>query len=372
MRYDPALPLAVFLGPSLAPATAHALLPANYYPPVRMGDIYRLLASGVETIAIIDGVFHQSTPVWQREILAALEAGIRVVGGASMGALRAAELAPYGMEGIGTIFGWYRDGVLDGDDEVALVHADADLDYRALSEPLVNMRHNLARAHERGLLDTASHDALVRWAKARCFSARSWRGLREAPPWQALPAPAQSALESFLAADLEDLKQIDARAVLAHLRVPAGAPTPLPRAPWSYPGAARTRLQAALGPNGALIDGATLLAAALAGDTTWVEPCLRSARARCYLEDWLTLTGTSPPPTAIARGRTRHLPAAAQPDLAAWCRAHGLTITELEAALATRARADWIMHGEPAALGLDFAAHAALLASGDAAPPARA
>ena len=75
MRYDPNVPRAVFLGPSFAPAAAAALLPANYYPPVRMGDVYRLLACGVETIVIIDGVFHQSTPVWQREILAALEAG---------------------------------------------------------------------------------------------------------------------------------------------------------------------------------------------------------------------------------------------------------------------------------------------------------
>jgi len=93
MRFDPATPLAVFLGPSLAPDEARSCLPANYYPPVRLGDVYRLLACGVHRIAIIDGVFHQSTPVWQRELLAAIDEGIEVVGGASMGALRAAELA---------------------------------------------------------------------------------------------------------------------------------------------------------------------------------------------------------------------------------------------------------------------------------------
>ncbi|MEQ8660580.1 MAG: TfuA-like protein, partial [Gammaproteobacteria bacterium] len=257
MHYDPTLPLAVFLGPSLAPATARTLRPANYYPPVRMGDIYRLLASGVETIVIIDGVFHQSTPVWQREILAALEAGIRVVGGASMGALRAAELAPYGMEGVGTIYGWYRDGIIDGDDEVALVHADAELGYRAVSEPLVNLRHNLARAHARGLIDASAHDALVACAKAACFSERSWRALAAAAPWQDLPRPRRAALDAFVAGALEDLKRADALAVLAHLGAARPAPAaPPPRARWSYPGSVRTRLQGTLTADGRLLDAA--------------------------------------------------------------------------------------------------------------------
>ena len=71
MTYEARIPIAVFLGPSLDLATARSVLPANYYPPVRMGDIYRLLATGVRLIVIIDGVFHASVPVWQREMLAA-------------------------------------------------------------------------------------------------------------------------------------------------------------------------------------------------------------------------------------------------------------------------------------------------------------
>ena len=116
MTYEARTPIAVFLGPSLDLATARSILPANYYPPVRMGDIYRLLATGVRLIVIIDGVFHASVPVWQREILAALKAGIIVVGTSSMGALRAAELAPYGMIGCGTVFQWYIQGRIAGDD----------------------------------------------------------------------------------------------------------------------------------------------------------------------------------------------------------------------------------------------------------------
>ena len=43
-----------------------------------------------------------------------------------MGALRAAELSAHGMVGVGRIFGWYRDGVVVDDSEVALLHADAE------------------------------------------------------------------------------------------------------------------------------------------------------------------------------------------------------------------------------------------------------
>ena len=375
MRYDPNVPRAVFLGPSLPPAVAARLLPANYYPPARMGDVYRLLASGVETIVIIDGVFHQSTPVWQREILAALEAGIRVVGGASMGALRAAELGAYGMEGIGTIYAWYRDGVLDGDDEVALVHADAELDYQALSEPLVNMRHNLARARAQALIDDATHDALLDAARQRCFTERSWRRLEAAPAWQALAPARRTALASFIANDYADLKRADALAVLEHVRSSAapGQPTPRPRSRWSYPGSARVRLQAALAPDGSLVDGASVLSAALAADDSWAAACLREAHARSYLEDWLERRDALPPAATLAPFLAAATPPPARADATAFARSNGLTGDELAAALAARARHAWLLAQDDATLGVDGAAHDTLLdAIGDTAADARA
>jgi len=45
------------------------------------------------------------------ELLDALEEGVAVFGGASMGALRAAELWQHGMVGVGKIFRAYRDGI---------------------------------------------------------------------------------------------------------------------------------------------------------------------------------------------------------------------------------------------------------------------
>ena len=48
---------------SLTDEKAQKLLDADYYPPVRRGDVYRLLPTGVQTIVIIDGVFHSSSPL---------------------------------------------------------------------------------------------------------------------------------------------------------------------------------------------------------------------------------------------------------------------------------------------------------------------
>ena len=61
----------VFLGPSLPRIEALALLAATYLPPVRKGDVYALLASGVRRIVVIDGIFHSGPSVWPRELLAA-------------------------------------------------------------------------------------------------------------------------------------------------------------------------------------------------------------------------------------------------------------------------------------------------------------
>jgi len=283
MRFDPATPTAVFLGPSLAPAEARQLLPANYYPPVRLGDVYRLLASGVHRIAIIDGVFHQSTPVWQRELLAAIDEGIEVVGGASMGALRAAELAHFGMRGIGIVYDWYRQRLIDGDDEVALLHTDAELGYRALSEPLVNLRYNLARACAAGIIDADQRDALIERLQARCFTERSWQEVNATAKALGFADSQQAALREFIETSLVDIKRADALAVLAHCAQPLHAPSGLPRERWSYPGdAMRPLLQSACNDHGELVAGEDRLRQLLSEPST-VSTYERALRRRFFL-----------------------------------------------------------------------------------------
>ena len=54
-----------------------------------------------------------------------------------MGALRACELYPYGMIGIGTIFNDYKKGVIDSDDDVSVALNPDTLEQ--LSQPWINL-----------------------------------------------------------------------------------------------------------------------------------------------------------------------------------------------------------------------------------------
>ncbi len=163
----------VYVGPTLPAAEVRARLPgAVVLPPVAVGDVLiAIRRRGVTRIAIIDGYFERMAAVWHKELLRALERGISVWGAASMGALRAAELAPFGMRGIGSIYRAYARGTLTADDEVAVAHLPAEYGYRATSDALVNLRDGIARAP---MLSTAVRERLVELARAPFYRERSW------------------------------------------------------------------------------------------------------------------------------------------------------------------------------------------------------
>ncbi len=207
------MPPLVFLGPSLKRAEAASLIAADFRPPARRGDIYRGLLDGYTTIMLIDGEFHGHPSVWQREIVDALLEGAVVHGASSMGALRAAELHSLGMVGHGRIFEWYRDGVIDGDDEVALTHGPAELNYPALSEPLVNIRATLAAAVPE-IITADEYTMLLESVRRLYFPDRSFAALLDASPATEWPAVRRDALSRFLVTQRIDQKRLDAIAAL--------------------------------------------------------------------------------------------------------------------------------------------------------------
>jgi hypothetical protein len=169
----------LFLGPSLPADEAARLAPGvTILPPAAVGDVYRLARwQRPARIAIVDGYFERMAAVWHKEVLYALERGVEVWGAASMGALRAAELAPFGMVGIGKVFASFQSGRLDGDDEVAVRHLPASHGFRATSDALVNLREGLKRARRRGAIGARTHDRLVAHAKALFYPDRTWAEL---------------------------------------------------------------------------------------------------------------------------------------------------------------------------------------------------
>jgi hypothetical protein len=135
----------IFVGPTLPAEEIARTQGFICLPPVAQGDLYRAARRRPRAIGIIDGYFSGAPSVWHKEILWAISQGVPVFGSASMGALRASELHTFGMRGVGRIFEAFRDGALEDDDEVAMVHGPADLEYVAASEAMVNIRATLAR-----------------------------------------------------------------------------------------------------------------------------------------------------------------------------------------------------------------------------------
>jgi len=205
--------LIVFLGPSLPAREARGLARCTVLPPARQGDVWRALARRPAAIALVDGVFESVPSVWHHEILDALHAGVAVFGGASMGALRAVELARHGMVGVGRIFGWYRDGIIDGDDEVALLHAGPELEFRPLTLPLVTVRATGELARARRIVTVREQSALVSAAAGIFYQERTWKAvLAGASP---LRPRTRAALQELLRSGPPDPKADDARATIA-------------------------------------------------------------------------------------------------------------------------------------------------------------
>lgn len=134
-----------------------------YKPPIKRGDIDEALKENPDIIGIIDGVFHQSPAVAHKEILKAMENGVKVIGSSSMGALRASELDSLGMIGIGYVYEQYRDGKITSDDDVA-VSLDKDT-LEAISVPLVNMEYVFRNAEKENIITEGEKEELLKIAK---------------------------------------------------------------------------------------------------------------------------------------------------------------------------------------------------------------
>jgi hypothetical protein len=207
--------LFVFLGPSLPLPRAREITDAVYLPPVAMGHLYTLVASRArpgDHVAIIDGLFEQVPAVWHKEVLYALSRGVNVHGAASMGALRASELHPFGMRGVGRIFEAFASGALTNDDEVVVAHAQADGGFRSLSTALVSIRFGLADLAAEGRVPPELADALVEAAARLPYPQRSWAAVLEEAAARGAPDAAVTAIRSEAARP--DAKARDASALL--------------------------------------------------------------------------------------------------------------------------------------------------------------
>lgn len=164
--------IVIFSGPTLSAEEGRKELDAIFLPPAAQGDVYHAALEKPQAIGIVDGYFEGIASVAHKEVLWAMSQGIYVYGSASMGALRAAELSAFGMQGVGAIFEALQSAEIEDDDEVAVAHAGAEHGFRALSDALVNIRATLRRALELKIIGHRGHELLLQSAKSLFYPER--------------------------------------------------------------------------------------------------------------------------------------------------------------------------------------------------------
>lgn len=202
----------IFTGPSLSAKEGSEILKADYRPPIRRGDILKAINDSPDIIGIIDGVFHQYPAVGHKEILEAINKGITVVGGGSMGALRASELDDLGMIGIGYVYNEYASGNIESDDDVAITF---DIyTGETMSEALVNIAYKLNEALENKIITNDEKKELISIAKSTYYPNRTYYNILKESN---LDVDKKEKLVDFIVKTV-DIKKQDAIAVLEYIK----------------------------------------------------------------------------------------------------------------------------------------------------------
>jgi hypothetical protein len=206
----------VFVGPSISVSEGRGILPnAIFRPPAEQGDLLSAVSEdGAEIVGLIDGTFHQNLSVWHSEVCYLLSRGITIYGASSMGALRAVETERFGMVGIGRVFGWYREGAITGDDEVALVHGDESSNFQNISVPLVNIRASIEKANLKGSLQESTGNRVVEIAKSLYYPERRVHLIMQLCRESGFSDNDVRAAQDALTTGYVDVKREDARELL--------------------------------------------------------------------------------------------------------------------------------------------------------------
>ncbi|KAA1249616.1 TfuA-like protein [Mycobacterium simiae] len=208
--------IVVTAGPTIGVDDIRAVVPhAEVVPPIAFGQALGYGLHPGDTLLIVDGLFFQHASVRHKELLTLLDDGVRIVGSSSMGALRAAELHPFGMEGYGWVFEGYRDGLLEADDEVGMVHGDPEDGYPVFVDALVNIRQTVARAVASDVISADLAGQLIETARNTPFTQRTWNRLLDS-----VGASESDCLATQLRLLRVDIKHADA--VLALEKVVSG------------------------------------------------------------------------------------------------------------------------------------------------------
>ncbi|MFZ0514870.1 MAG: TfuA-like protein [Candidatus Nitrosopolaris sp.] len=213
----------VFIGPSLDIEKARKLFNADYRPPAKKGDLLRLLScindDDRAIVGLVDGLFLQDYPPTPIEVYQLLvKKNMLVLGGASLGALRAVELEKYGMIGIGKIFELYKKNKITADDEVAVTFTAETQQLQ--SEAMIDIRYNLFIALRKGVIDKNTRRAAVKVAKSIYFPDRNYEDIidetkRRYPSF----SDYLESFRSYISKNRQSLKEQDAIKLVKYVKM---------------------------------------------------------------------------------------------------------------------------------------------------------
>ncbi|HKO89115.1 MAG TPA: TfuA-like protein [Burkholderiales bacterium] len=205
----------VFVGPSLSENVD--AFEVTRFPPVRAGDLLDAVAAGYKAIGIVDGALDPAERLTLEELGAVLRTpGVTVFGGGSLGALWAAQLHEYGMRGVGRIFRLLRRRAIQDSDELYVLHAPAELGYRPLTLPLINVRFTLRHMRRTGRISRGEEQALVMYLKEISWFDRDFPRIASAADQVCNSALRTKIVNSFNG-HYRNAKRDDALAVIAAL-----------------------------------------------------------------------------------------------------------------------------------------------------------
>ncbi|MGC1928133.1 MAG: TfuA-like protein, partial [Candidatus Nitrosopolaris sp.] len=170
-------------------------------------------------VGLVDGLFLQDYPPTPIEVYQLLvKKNMLVLGGASLGALRAVELEKYGMIGIGKIFELYKKNKITADDEVAVTFTAETQQLQ--SEAMIDIRYNLFIALRKGVIDKNTRRAAVKVAKSIYFPDRNYEDIidetkRRYPSF----SDYLESFRSYISKNRQSLKEQDAIKLVKYVKM---------------------------------------------------------------------------------------------------------------------------------------------------------
>ena len=205
----------VFVGPSLSEHVD--AFEVTRLPPAKAGDLLAAVDAGYQAIGIVDGALDPAECLTLAELASVLRTpGVTVFGGGSMGAVWAAQLQEYGMRGVGRIFRLLRRRAIQDSDELYVLHAPAELGYRCLTLPLINVRFTLRHMRRARRISRGEEQALVTYLKGIPWFDRDFPRIASAADQVCNSALRTKIVNSFNG-HYRNAKRDDALAVIAAL-----------------------------------------------------------------------------------------------------------------------------------------------------------